>query len=144
VGFREDLSAAKEHVADRVKTELLPVVVNGKLHNVRFYRATSEDWAAATVKHPPREGIALDFRNGYNLTAVTREISPLSGRIVEGDDELELTADEWSDFWEVVPPQTARLIEANVWHMHEYDAEQEILAAKKASQPRAGSRKKRS
>jgi hypothetical protein len=28
--------------------------------------------------------------------------------------------------------------------MHEYDAEQEILAAKKASQPRAGSRKKRS
>ena len=142
MGFREDLAAAKEHVADRVKTPVVPAVINGKLYNVVFYRADSPVWSAATMNHPPRDGIALDFRNGYNLTAVTRTISASAGRIVEDGEEIQLTAEEWADFWEIAPPQTARLIEANVWHVHEYDAEQEIERAKKASSPRRASRKK--
>lgn len=127
-----------------MKTELLPVVVNGSAYEIRFYRSGSEAWSQATAKHPPREGVALDFRNGYNLTAVTREIAPESGRLVDGGDEQSLTAEQWADLWAVMPPATARLIEANVWHMHEYDTEQEILRAKKASRPARGSRKKSS
>jgi hypothetical protein len=142
VGFRDDLATAKEHVADRVKTEVVPAVVNGTLYNVMFYRADSQVWAAATVKHPPRPDIDIDRRYGYNLSAVTREISESAGRVVEDGEEIELTAAEWSDFWEIVAPQTARLIEVNVWHVHEHDAEQEIARAKKASTPRPGSRKK--
>lgn len=142
MSFKDDLAAAKSHVADRVKTVAIPVVVNKKLHEVVFYRASTADWAETTVKHPPRLGVDLDLRNGYNLTAATRDIAPEYGRVVEGGVEVELSAEEWVDFWEVIAPASARTIEANVWHIHEYDAEQEIARAKKASQPRRSSRKK--
>ena len=142
MGFKDDLAAAKAHVSDRVQTPRIEVVVDGKLHEVVFYRASTEDWARATIKHPPREGVALDYRNGYNLTAATREIAAAYGRVVDGVDEVELSAEEWDDFWSVMAPATARTIEANVWHVHEFDAEQEIERAKKASKRRPSSRKK--
>jgi hypothetical protein len=143
VGFRESLAAAKQHVAEeRIKTVPIPVVVDGEIHEVVFYRASTADWAAAAMKHPPRPGIALDQRNGYNLTAATREIAPEYGRILEDGTEVELTVEEWADFWEVMAPAASRTIEANVWHVHEFDAEQEILRAKKASRPRRNSRSK--
>ena len=144
MGFKEDLAAAKSHVADRVKTVPIPVVVNEKLHEVVFYRAGTAEWAEATIKYPPREGVSLDHQNGYNLTAATREIAPKYGRVLEDGAEVELSAEEWADFWEVMPPASSRTIEANVWHIHEYDAVQEIERAKKASTPRTRSRKKSS
>jgi len=144
VGIREDLAAAKEHVADRVKTPLIPVVVDGKLHEVVFYRADPLVWSRVTMMNPPRRELAVDLRNGYNISAVARGISESSGRIVDADAEVTLTAEEWADFWEVIPPSSARLIEANVWSLHEHDTEQEIERAKKASQPRPVSRKKSS
>ena len=142
MGFKEDLAAAKAHVADRVKTVPIPVVVNEKLHEVVFYRASTSDWAGATIKHPPRQNVGLDIKYGYNLTATTREVAPKYARILEAGAEVELSAEEWADFWEVMPPAAARTIEANVWHIHEHEAEQEIERAKKASQPRRSSRKK--
>ena len=142
MGFKEDLAAAKAHVTDRVKTPPIPVVVEGNLHEIVFYRASSEAWSLAAIKHPPRPGVNLDLRNGYDLTGATREIAPTYGRVLDGDDELELSAEEWADLWAVMAPAAARTIEANVWHVHEHDAEQEIERAKKASRRRPVSRKK--
>ena len=144
MGFKDDLAAAKEHVSDRVKTPPIPVVVNGTLHEVVFYRASTEDWARVVVTYLPRPGVTLDRKNGYDLSGVTRAVAPEYGRILDGDDEADLSAEEWTDLWEVMAPATARIIEANVWHLHEFDAEQEIERAKKASKPRPASRKKSS
>lgn len=142
MGFKDDLAAAKEHVSERVVTPHIPVTINGTLYTVLFVRASTEDWAHATVKHRPRGDVELDLTNGYNMTGATREIAPKYGRIVEGDVESTLTVEEWADFWEVMPPKAARFMEANVWFLHERDADMEIEAAKKASKPRPASRKK--
>jgi len=144
VGIKEDLAAAKERVADRVKTPEIPVVVGGKTHVLVFFRAEPLEWSTVTLKHPPREGIALDRQNGYDIAGVSRAVSVSLGRFVEDGTEVELSAEEWADFWDVVPPATGRLIEANVWALHEHDDEQEVGAAKKGSTPRSSSRPKQS
>jgi hypothetical protein len=143
LSFLDDLAVAKETVSDRVVTPHIPVVINKKMYTVLVIRASSKDWAEATLRHGPREGIQADARNGYNMTGVTREIAPEYGRVVEDDGtETQLTAEQWDDFWEAMPPAAARLIEANVWFLHERDTELEIVEAKKASAPRRSSRKK--
>jgi len=142
VGFRESLAKAKESVADRVKTPAIPVVLDGEPFEVVFYRVDSLEWSNATAKFPPRPGVPLDAAHGYNIAAVAREISAVAGRVVEDGVEAEQTAEDWADFWSVVAPASARLIEVNVWHLHERDTLEEILRAKKALKPRRNSRKK--
>lgn len=133
MGFLDDLAAAKEKVTDRVKTPEIECLINGAVHSVVFYRASQLDWSRVTAQHPPREGVWVDTRNGYDVAAVARALSPGYGRVVGDDGELELTAEQWADVWLVLPPTTARLIEANVWSLHEHDTEQQIAQAKKAS-----------
>lgn len=144
MGFKENLAAAKADVETQVKTPTIPVVVNGTAYDVVFYRVSTLDWSAVTIKHPPRPDIPMDAANGYDISGVAREISAEYGRLVEDGEEKQLAADEWVDLWEVVAPATGRLLEANVWFLHERDAELEIEAAKKALKPRPASRKKSS
>lgn len=143
MGFKDDLAAAKAAVAEGApKSPVIEAVINGVVHQVVFYRASQEDWSHATMKHLPRMDVALDRKNGYNLAGASREISAACGRVLEGDVETEMSAEDWADFWAVIAPATARNIEASVWHLHEFDAEQEIEAAKKGSKRRPVSRKK--
>lgn len=146
MGIKEDLAAAKAHVADRVKTPAIPCVVNGVVHELVFYRAEPEQWSLVTSINPPRqyEGpdgephfVALDRRNGYNVAGVARAISATCGRVLQDGEEVELSTEEWADLWRLLPPSTARTVEANVWSLHEHDTEQEIARAKKASQRRS-------
>ncbi len=146
MGFKDDLAAAKAS-AEMSASTLSPsvqVAVNGVLYEVAFYRASTADWARTTMKNPPRVDVPLDLKNGYNLSAAARDHSVEYGRVVGGEEEVKLSAEEWADLWEVVSPTSARFIEATIWHMHEHDAEQEIERAKKASKPRPASRKKSS
>ena len=154
MSFKDDLVAAKAAVdaGDRVKTPPIPVVVSGTAYEVVFYRASTEDWSNATMKHPPRPGVNVDQQNGYNISRAAREISAKYGRLVVDGEEVELTVtpaskdqpavDEWADLWAVIAPAAARMLEANVWVLHEKDAERELEEAKKGSAPRRVSRKK--
>ncbi|SFR76114.1 hypothetical protein SAMN05428970_2017 [Agromyces sp. CF514] len=141
MSFKDDLAAAKAAVAP-AKSPVIEVAVHGKLHQVVFYRASSVDWSHAAMKHLPRMDVALDRKNGYDLAGVSREISAKYGRVLEGDVETQMPAEDWVDFWTVIAPASARDIEASVWHLHEFDAEREIEDAKKASKRRPVSRKK--
>lgn len=134
MGILDDLAVAKEQVADRVKTPPIECLVNGKVYNVVFYRAEPEEWTRVTAKHLPRKDILLDIRNGYDIAAVSRAISASCGRVLDGDAEVEMSEEQWADLWVVIPPSTARLLEANVWSLHEHDTEMQIAEAKKASQ----------
>ena len=144
MGFLEDLSAAKAAVdaGDRVKTAPIPVVVNGALHSVVFYRSESADWARDTLKHPPREGVGVDRRNGYDLSGVTLEVAPVSGRVVIDGEETVLGAEQWATLFEVIDGATRRLIDANVWQLNENDPMQQVERLKKASSPRRSYKKK--
>ena len=146
MGFKEDLAAAKAAVdsGDRVKTPPIPIVLNGTAYEVVFYRVSNLDWSAVTIKHPPREGVDMDARNGYDIAGVAREMSAKYGRLVDGGVELEIDAAEWVDLWATITPAAARTLEANVWFLHERDAELELERAKKASKPRAVSKRKSS
>ena len=146
MGFKEDLAAAKAsaETVEPPRSPVIEVAVNEQIYSVVFYRASSVEWSHATRKSPPRSDVDLDRRNGYDLSAVAREISAVSGRVVEDGAEIELSPDEWTDLWAVMAPTSARYIEANVWHLHEHDAAQEIERAKKASKPRPASRRKSS
>lgn len=144
MGFKEDLAAAKAKVSDgsAAKSPVIEAVLNETVYELVFHKATPVDWSHATMKHLPRPDVSLDLRNGYNLSGASREISAKYGRRIEDGAEVELPADDWVDLWEAIEPATARVIEANIWHLHEHDAEQEIQRAKKASKPRPASRKK--
>lgn len=143
MSFKDDLAAAKAAVAEEVTTSpVIEVAVNGTIYPVLFHRASPEDWSHATTKHLPREDVGLDLKNGYNLSAATREISVKYGRVLEGNVETTRDAGEWADLWEIIAPAKARNLEAVVWYLHEKDAEQEIEAAKKGSKRGPASRKK--
>ena len=146
MGFKEDLAAAKAAVdsGDRVKTPEIPVVLNGTAYGVVFYRVSNLDWSAVTIKHPPRAGVDMDTRNGYDIAGVAREVSAEYGRLIVDGEEQELDAAEWADLWASVAPAAARTLEANVWFLHERDAELELERAKKGSARRRPSAKKSS
>ena len=137
MGFKEDLAAAKKAVdsGDRVKTPPVPVVLNGVEYDVLFYRVPTLEWSAVTIKHPPRPGIDMDVANGYDISGVAREVSVAHGRVVVAGEEQHLEAEEWADLWESVSPKAARYLEANVWFLHERDADLEVESAKKGSRP---------
>lgn len=144
MSFLDDLAAAKAAVEAEAqpKSPVLPIVVNKKLYEMVFYKASTEVWSRATVKNPPRTDVPLDITNGYNISGAARDISPECGRVIDDGVEITLKAEDWAGIWKVIEPAAARKIEAHVWTLHELEAEKGIQTAKKASKPRPVSRKK--
>lgn len=141
MGFLEDLAAAKEAsvTAERPKSPVIDVALNGNPYGVVFYRVPADEWPVLTMHNPPRDGATLDTRYGYSLAGVALEQASKHGRLVDAGQEVELTSEQWADLFAVQPGSVKRLLEVTVWTLNDFDVEQEIEAAKKASR---ASRKK--
>jgi hypothetical protein len=67
---------------------------------LRFRALSFDRWNGIIALRPPREGVAIDGRKGYDIVGVTRAAAEASGWVVDGDTTESVSADEWADLWE--------------------------------------------
>jgi hypothetical protein len=111
---------------------------------LRFYKMDGLAWAALIAEHPPRPNVLLDLRYGFNLHAVVPNVAPQTGRVVDGDEELTLTREEWKDLLSILSGYEVERIADAVFTLNEWDPQQAVERAKKASTRRADSAQKSS
>ena len=128
MGFAEDLAAAK--VAP-VRSAEMTVELDGKRHKIRFYAASGTEYAAETLKHPPRIDVPVDVQYGYNLSAVTAAILPKCGRRLEGDVEVVMDAEEWGDLLSVLDGGSAQELINLSYTLNEYASAKAASRARK-------------
>jgi len=127
--------------ADEPKTELAQVYVGDELLTLRVTELDGDSWAACTIAHTPRKGVALDQAFSYNLTAASKDALPLSAVVVDGDDEQNLSAEQWSKLWRATDPQGRQSITDAVFAVNEHAQLARLDAARKGIE--AASRLKR-
>jgi hypothetical protein len=65
----------------------------------RFWALGFEKWNQLIAQHPPREGVPLDERKGYDIVQVTKATAEATGFVMDGEDAETVAADEWKDLW---------------------------------------------
>jgi hypothetical protein len=70
------------------------------LVTLRFRALSFDRWNAIIALRPPREGVAVDGRKGYDTVGVTKAAAEAGGWVVNGDSTESIPADEWADLWE--------------------------------------------
>lgn len=109
---------------------------------LRFYKMDGLAWAALIAEHPPRTNVHLDLRYGFNLHAVVPNVVPLTGRVVDGEAEVTLPRDQWKDLLAVLSGFEVERIADAIFVLNEWDPQQAVERAKKASARRADSAQK--
>lgn len=131
----EALEAAAEEVVPHLDVD---VELGGKHVPLRFYRIDGERWAEITAMSPARLGSAIDRRYGYNFQAASRIAAPISGRVLDGDDEVEYEDAKWGELFKKLAGHNIKLIHSAIWQLNEYDPEVRVVEAKKASKGGSG------
>jgi|GEM_PF-3408531 hypothetical protein len=70
------------------------------LVTLRFRALSFDRWNGIIALRPPREGVAVDARKGYDIVGVTKAAAEASGWVVNGEATESIPADEWADLWE--------------------------------------------
>jgi hypothetical protein len=138
MGFLDDVKAATEKGKPSKTVE---VSLNGKVYELKFYRADGDVWAETVARHPARLDSQIDVRFGYNFNAVVLDIGVTTGRVLEDGAEVEIPQETWEAFVHALSGHEVGKIADAVWALNEWDPIQEIEKAKKASKSR-GSRGK--
>lgn len=84
----------------KARIDALEERMRDALVTFRFRTLAFEAWNAVCAKHPPREGVSIDGRKGYNIVAATKEAAELSGWVYDDGRTEPVTADEWADLWQ--------------------------------------------
>lgn len=126
--FAEDLAAAKEKPRERLEVR---VQVNGKTYTLRYTQMDGVEYAAETLKHPFRADVALDREYGYNLNSLAQEISPRCAVRVDGDTEIGMSVEEWTDLFSVLDGGGAQAIANTVFTLNQFADAKAVRAAKK-------------
>lgn len=82
------------------RIDALEETMRDSLVTLRFRALSFDRWNGIIALEPPREGVAVDARKGYNIVAATKRAAEASGWVVNGDTTESIPADEWSDLWE--------------------------------------------
>lgn len=136
MSFDDDLNAA---VKGEREFRDVDVLVGKKLHTLRFRQIDGLLWAAHADKNPARPDVLVDARYGYNLRGIVMSVAPISGVRLEGDKEVELTAEQWKKLFKSLDGAGFQRVSDAVWDLNEYTPGQQVEAAKKAL---SGSKKK--
>jgi hypothetical protein len=132
MSFDEDLdaqlilAAAPDHVD-------LPAVVNGTLYTFRIFAMDGLEWSEITDMFPARQDVLLDQRYGYNLRPLSKFAVRRCGKLVDGDNLIDLTDEQWDKLFSGLPGATVMRIGDVIWNLNEYLPGQAIEALKKGS-----------
>lgn len=114
----------------------LQINLNGKLRTLRFTQMDGMEWADLTDRHPARPDVLLDsLRNGYNLRSLAREAAPLCGKILDGDEQVALTEEQWEKLFRALPGASVMRIGDLIWNLNDYLPAAAVDALKKDSTP---------
>lgn len=108
------------------------VEAGGKLLPLRFYRIDGVKWAEITALCPARLGSAIDRRYGYNFQAASQMAAPVSGRVLDGDGEVEYDDEKWREVMKALAGAHVKSIHSAIWQLNEYDPQVAVVEAKKA------------
>ena len=114
------------------KSDPVPLIIGGELVEVIFYRAEGTAWAECTSRHPVRADVLIDMRYGYNFHGVCFEIAPKTGRLLDGDDEVELSPEKWGKILDAVSGNEVSAVANAIWALNEWDPAQLVKSLKKA------------
>jgi hypothetical protein len=89
--------AAVQEQIDALEAEMRDDIVT-----LRFRALSFDRWNGIIALEPPREGVTLDARKGYNIVNATKRGAEASGWVYDSaTDAVESIAlDEWKDLWE--------------------------------------------
>lgn len=143
----DDLIAKAREQIESAPEVTKHVTLGGEMIGVQFRPLSGDEWRRLTRQHPPREGAFLDQNLGYNTDESVRHFPNF--KIVRGDEVDDLRRFRDDQKWHYIWPEIFGLLEAPaieilvqaLWEVHEYDAQQRMIAAGKAL--RAGRGKKR-
>jgi hypothetical protein len=128
VGFADDLAAAKETPR---RSMVVPVEVNGRRHRFKFTQMDGTVYAAETLKHPPRLEVGVDREAGYNLSSLAQAVAPRCAVLLENKSEVELTDEQWADFFAVADGGSMQQIANVVYTLNEFASAKAVAAARK-------------
>lgn len=83
----------------QARIDALEEKMRESLVTLRFRTLAFERWNAIIALRPPREGVAIDSRKGYDIVGVTKAAAEASGWVVDGDKTESIPTDEWADLW---------------------------------------------
>lgn len=87
-------------VAVQERIDALEDSMREDLVTLRFRALSFDRWNGIIALRPPREGVAIDARKGYDIVGVTKAAAEVSGWVVDGDKTESIASDEWADLWE--------------------------------------------
>lgn len=90
----------KDVAAVQARIDALEATMRDELVTLRLRALSFDRWNGIIALRPPREGVALDSRKGYDIVGVTKAAAEASGWVVDGDKTEPIPADEWADLWE--------------------------------------------
>ena len=125
--FADDLAAVASEELAYVHVD---VTVHGNLYKLRFTQMDPFEWASEVDFHPARTGVAIDQKYGYNLRSLTKAAAPLSGKLVEGDELVDV--DDWPALLKAIGGYGFQRVSDAIWALNEILPERAVEAAKKA------------
>lgn len=137
------LDEAVDRKADEPRTAVVDVFVGTQSLSLKFIELDGDQWAACTIAHQPRQGVALDHSFGYNLTAASKDAAAISGLLLDDEKERKLTPEQWSKLWRGTDAQGRQAITDAIFSINEFAEIERLNAAKKALEG-ASKRKPRS
>lgn len=106
---------------------------DASLATLRFWELPGDEWIAITMAYPPRADVALDENRGYNVHAASKDAAQVNGRVVEGDELIELTGSQWADLWDQLPGRALSLVCDAVFDLNEFNPQVRLSRLGKAS-----------
>lgn len=128
--FEEDLAAAQ---AQPTATAVITIELNKRKHRFRFTRMDGREYAAETLRHPPRLELGLDREYGYNINSLAEAVAPRCSVLLEGKDaeETVLTEEQWAAIFSVADGGAIQSIVNTVFALNEFASSKAVEAAKK-------------
>lgn len=124
---RDDRLSAKSPADELTETlEALNETASEALVTFRFTRLPGRVWSELTSKHPVRVDVPIDRRYGYNFDSVCELAAMASGVRIDGDDDVPLSADEWTDLFDALSGNEVGLIRDAVWSLNEWEPQQRV------------------
>ena len=134
VDKRANALAAKVKKIDRLEQD--------SLVTIRVYRLPGDKWLDLKAACPPRLNSAIDQGAGYNVSTLTVAACAEAGRIVEGDEEITRTTDEWVALLALLSGGEFELVADLVYQVNVWDSKKRTDDLKKYSKAATASAKK--
>lgn len=128
MSFADDLKAEKESETPSLD---VPIKLNDTVYTLRFWQMDGLEWADHTDRAPARPGVLLDMRYGYNLRALVPPVAVKSGRLVDGDDLVELDEEQWRAIFKGIGSNFTRIGDA-IFFLNEQQPDEVVERLKKA------------